>query len=130
MPDSIASLVRRLENGDLDPAAFRHDDHVRVAWALLQHHDFFEALARLRVGLKSLASRAGRPGAYHETITLAYLLLIHDRIVTRGRGATWDDFAAANPDLLVWPSPVLSRYYSQDLLESDLARRHFRWPEH
>ena len=65
----------------------------------------------------------------HETISLAYLLLIHDRIVTRGRGATWDDFAEANPDLLVWPSSILTRFYSQALLDSDLARRHFVWPD-
>jgi hypothetical protein len=69
------------------------------------------------------------PERYHETISLAYLLLIHDRIVTRGRGATWDDFAEANTDLLTWQPSILDRYYSRDLLDSDLARRTFVWPD-
>ena len=127
-----ADLVAAFEAGRVAAGCdgFHHADHVRVAWTYLGRLPLLDAANAFVTNLKRFAAAQGKPERYHETITLAYLLLIHDRIVTRGRGATWDDFAAANPDLLVWPSPVLSRYYSQDLLESDLARRHFRWPEH
>ena len=88
-----------------------------------------EAAETFIANLKRFAAAQGKPERYHETISLAYLLLIHDRIVTRGRGATWSDFAEANPDLLAWQPSILDRYYSRDLLDSDLARRTFVGPD-
>jgi hypothetical protein len=100
-----------------------------VAWTYLGQLPLLEAAETFVANLKRFAAAQGKPERYHETITLACLFLIHDRIVARGRGATWDGFAEANPDLLRWPSPVLARYYSRDVLDSDAARLHFRWPD-
>jgi len=41
----------------------------------------------------------------------------------------FSDFAEANPDLLSWKPSVLDRYYSKELLASDLARRTFLMPD-
>ena len=41
----------------------------------------------------------------------------------------WAEFEAANPDLLVWKPSILGRYYSKELLASDLARRTFLMPD-
>ncbi len=126
MPDSIANLVRRFESGELDPATFRHGDHVRLAWGLLQHHDFFEAHSRLRAGLKSLAARAGRPGAYHETITLAFLAVIYER-VQQDKDLGWDAFSRRHADLL--DKAVLGRFYSPPRLSSREAREGLLLPD-
>ena len=40
----------------------------------------------------------------------------------------WDEFARANPDLLVWKDGILSRYYDEATLQSDLARSVFLFP--
>jgi hypothetical protein len=34
---------------------------------------------------------------------------------------TWTEFAAAHPELLAWKPSILDRYYSEELLRSDLA---------
>ena len=43
--------------------------------------------------------------------------------------ADWGAFAAANPGLFVYPSPLLGRLYRPETLESELARRIFVLPD-
>jgi hypothetical protein len=100
-----------------------------VAWNYLGRLPLLAAADRFAASLKRFAAAHGKPQLYHETITLAYLLLIHDRMVTRGRGTRWSEFAEANPDLLAWKPSILDRYYSKALLDSDLARKAFVWPD-
>ena len=126
-PVTDEALLSGFEAGRLD--AFHHADHVHVAWIYLSRLPFVEALDAFTRHLKQFAAAAGKPDLYHETITVAYLLLIQDRIARRGRGRTWDDFAGANSDLLVWRPSILKQYYSDELLASKTARQAFVWPD-
>src|SRR5437016_2641973 len=107
-----AALVDAFEAGRAPATGFHQADHVRVAWVYLERMTLLAAAEAFVRNLKRFAEAQGKPARYHETITLACLLLIHDRIVTRGRGASWTEFAAANPDLLTWQPSILDRYYS------------------
>lgn len=78
--------------------------------------------------LKRFAGSKGAAGKYHETITVAYMLLIAERL-DGARQLTWSEFAAANPDLLAWYPSVLATYYSEALVASDRARRVFVMPD-
>jgi hypothetical protein len=106
---------------------FHHRDHVRLAWLYLRDLPPLEALARFTASLKRFAAANGHPELYHETITWAYLLLIHERMARTPAG-DFETFAAANPDLLQWKPSILDRYYDRDTLDSDLARRTFLMP--
>lgn len=117
--------LRAFLNGDVDTANFRHADHVRMGFEILQHHDFPDAAAAFARSLKAIATRAGAPGKYHETITLAFLALIAERRL-EGRHASFEDFAAANADLM--DSRVLRRWYVPERLASDIARKTFILP--
>ena len=122
---------RRFEEGTLPAAEFHHRDHVRLAWVYLRSAPPIEALARFGEGLRKLAARHGKPDLYHETITWAYLLLIRERMERRAIENTesWEEFAAANPDLLTWKPSVLASYYRPETLGSELARRVFVLPD-
>jgi hypothetical protein len=74
-----AAFVQAFEACTLPPAAFRHRDHVRLAWLYLRDHPLPEALARFCAGLKRYAASLGKPGLYNETITVAYLTLVNER---------------------------------------------------
>jgi hypothetical protein len=126
MPDD---LIRRFEDGSLPASDFHHRDHVRLAWLYLSQEPPLAALARFAEGLKRFAARNGHEGLYHETITWAYLLLIHERRARGEAGETWEEFAARNPDLLSWKPSVLDGYYREETLASDLARRVFVMPD-
>ena len=72
------------------------------------------------------AGSLGASGKYHETITYAFMFLIHER-VRRGGAETFDAFASANADLF---GPILQRYYRPETLASELARASFVMPDH
>jgi hypothetical protein len=119
-------LLEEFERGTLEP--FHHGDHVHVAFAYLQQYPPAEALARFSGGLKHLARLRGQPNLYHETVTWAYVCLIHQRMADRGP-ETWEAFRQANADLLVWKDGILERYYRQETLASERARRMFLFPD-
>ncbi|MEO8439694.1 MAG: hypothetical protein ABI540_05670 [Spartobacteria bacterium] len=120
-------LLADFEGGRIDPARFRHRDHVRVSYELLARHPFPEALLHLARGLRDLAARAGKPEVYHETITVAFLALIAERW-WRGYSLNWEDFAAGNPDL--FRKELLDQFYESSVLQSLVARQTFVLPRH
>ncbi len=120
-------LLAALEDGTLPPAAFRHRDHVRVAWHLLRALPPLAAMARFETTLRSYAAAIGKPDLYHATITWAYLLAINERLERGDRAASWASFEAANPDLFA--REFLAGRYRAETLASPLARRVFVFPD-
>jgi hypothetical protein len=111
---------------EINPGEFPHREHVRIAFEMLKRHDFPETVLHFSRTLRAMAEKVGRPEAFHQTITIAFLSLIAERVET----AHADDFAAfaqANPDLL--EKSVLSRWYGAERLNSPLARRTFLLPD-
>lgn len=105
---------------------FHHADHIRVAWIYLERYPLLDAMQRFIASLRRFAAHHDVPMLYHETITVAYLLLIHER---RNGEATFDDFRANNADLFTWKPSILDRYYSTETLASDRARSAFVLPD-
>jgi nitroreductase len=124
MTDS--ELLEAFEACTLPPEHFKHREHVRVAWLMLREHELLAAIARFRAGLQRYAASLGASGKYHETVTWAFMILIHEACTSRP-AATWDEFARAHPDLLA--SSLLGAYYSPELLASERARRSFVLPD-
>ena len=122
------ALVDAFEATTLAADDFPHAAHVRVGWYYLRHFPMLDAMARFKTALQRFATAKGKPDRYHETITIAYLVLIAERLVD-ARGLTWDEFAARNPDLFTWTPSILARYYSEETLASDRARQVFVLPE-
>lgn len=121
-------VVRAFEAGTLPPDRFTHAEHVRVAWWYLRDRPFPAALEAFCTALRAFATRHGAGGKYHETMTVAYMLLIAERL-DDARDLPWTAFAARYPELLERTPPVLARYYSDDRLLSDRARRVFVMPD-
>jgi len=127
MTDSL--FLEAFEAASLAPEAFHHRDHVRAAWLLLRQATPAEAMGRFGAALRQFARKVGQPGLYHETVTCAYLLLIHERMERGPESEDFEAFAARNQDLLVWRPSILDRYYRPETLQSDLARRVFVLPD-
>ena len=125
---SEREFIEGFEACTLAENAFHHRDHIRLAYLYLRDLSPLDALTRFTAGLKRFAASLGKPDRYHETITWAYLLLIHERL-QREPTNDFESFARANPDLLVWHPSVLDAYYRPETLKSDLARRAFVMPD-
>jgi hypothetical protein len=121
-------FIRCFENGALPEDSFHHADHVRLAFAYLCECSVLDALERFSTALKRFAAARGKTQLYNETITCAYLFLIHERMA-RCEGAGWEEFARLNPDLFISKNGILRRYYEDATLTSDLARKVFVLPD-
>jgi hypothetical protein len=125
---SNQELIRLFENNTLPEDSFRHAGHVQLAFAYLCEYPVLQALEKFSSALKKFATARGKTQLYNETITCAYFFLIRERMTFRG-GADWDEFASQNPDLLTWKNGVLTHYYREATLKSDLAREIFVLPD-
>jgi hypothetical protein len=117
------------ENCTLPATSFHHADHVRAVWLYLNRYPALQALAKFSESLKRFATANGKPNLYHETITWAYVFLIHERIERNRRDENWLEFTERNADLFDWKNSILKSYYREETLRSDLARKTFVFPD-
>jgi len=121
-------IIRRFESGNVPEDSFRHADHVRLAFAYLSEYPSLEALDKFSGALKRFAAALGKSQLYNETITHAYFFLIRERMA-RSSDHDWEEFVLRNSDLLVWKGGILTRYYREEALRSELARSVFLFPD-
>jgi hypothetical protein len=121
-------LWERLESVNLSKEAFKHREHIRAAFvALSKSADLAEGALLFRRALKQFAHAHGADQKYNETMTWAYLVLIHERM-HRGKFESSQQFLAAYPELLNHRR-VLGHFYDvETLIQSPLARRLFLLP--
>ena len=123
-----AEWLERFEACTLPEGPFHHADHVKMAFLFFRKYAPADAIGRFVAALRRFAIAMHVPNLYHETITWALLLLIRDRMARAPESQLWEEFAAANPDLLSWKD-ILSRYYRPETLQSELAKRAFLFPD-
>lgn len=120
-------LIHHFETDTL-PGEFHHADHVRLAFAYLSGYPVLQALDKFAGALKRYAAARGKVQLYNETITHAYFFLIRERRARTADGG-WDEFASHNSDLLTWKPGILTQYYEEATLQSELARTVFVFPD-
>jgi hypothetical protein len=122
-------LLAAFEAGREPDGGFHHREHLRVAWLYLRRDPWPVALEWFAEGLKRFTTAQGQPGLYHETVTVAYFLLIHQRMAEGQGDPSFDGFVARHPELLGRKPSILDRYYDAATLSSELARRVFVMPD-
>ena len=113
-------LVAAFEECALSPALFHHADHVRLAWIYAGRCDGKEAEEKLLAGIRRFAEKAGAPGKFQYTMTIAWSrLVVSARRNSKGE-STFGEWIANHPEFL--DRRLLEKYYSKDKLENELAR--------
>jgi len=125
MAPDCPELVRFV-HGETDPADFPHREHVRMAFEMLRRHDFAESVWLFSRALRAMSARAGNPQVFNQTVTIAFLALIAERIESQAH-ADFAAFEREHPD--VFDKQVLARWYPRERLAADLTRRIFVLPE-
>ena len=124
-----AKWMQEFERCALSNDSFHHVDHVRMAFLYLQKYAPLEAMERFSSALTRFAGASGKANLYNETVTWAFLLIIRERLARFNALPSWDEFAAANQDLLAWENNVLKKYYRPETLRSELAKKVFLFPD-
>lgn len=125
MTDDCPELVRFVR-GEIDPGAFAHREHVRMAFEMLRRHDFAETVLHYSRALRAMSAKAGKPRAFNQTVTIAFLSLLAERIEL-GNAADCTAFVRDNADLL--DKSALMRWYRPERLASEAARNTFLMPD-
>jgi len=118
-----AEFLVSLESGTLPESEFNHASHVRAARLYLLQDSFPAALVKMSITLRNYAAARDKPDRYHETVTVAYLALVNERLLLRGDGGGWRGFLEQNHELL--ERRLLTHYYRPETLASPTARRVF-----
>ncbi len=105
--------------------AFRHRDHLRLAWIYLRESDLDTAVKRLTQSIRQYAHYHGSSQKYHETLTQAWARIVALAIAESPHTRGFGELLAAQPHLLCKDLPL--KHFSPDVLWSDPARR--RWVE-
>ena len=126
MRETDADFLARLEAGSLPPAEFDHRGHLRAGFLYLRRHDFPGACVAMKRAIQRFAARLGKQSLYHETVTVAYLALIAERLAEEPAELGFDAFLARYPELE--SGEYLRRYYPAGELDSPEARATFVLP--
>jgi len=111
---------------------FHHRDHIKVTYLYLRRHPLDEAITKVRTGLQALAVAWSAPvddleKGYHETMTQAWVRLVH-RTLSRGEVAeSADAFCDQQPQLM--EKTRLQLFYSRERLMTWEAKREFVEPD-
>ena len=118
--------LERFVRGESDAGSFPHREHARMAFEMLRRHDFAETAWLYSRALRLMTARVGKPEAFNQTTTIAFLSLIAERM-ERGGAPDFAAFVRAHPEML--DKRALSRWYRPEQLATEIARRTFVLPE-
>jgi hypothetical protein len=116
----------QFENCTLPKEYFRHYGHLRICWINLSRHELDIAMPLITAGIKRYAASLGAAHIYHETLTRAWIYLVHearDNIVH----ATFEDFITHHQELMDKSLPY--QYYSDTILNSETAKQTWIAPD-
>lgn len=126
MRDHDLDFLARLEAATLPPTEFGHRGHLRAGFLYLRRHDFPGACVAMKGAIQRFAASLGKSTLYHETVTVAYLALIAERLVDEPAELDFDAFLARYPELM--SADYFRRYYPAGELDSAEARATFLLP--
>lgn len=121
-----ASFVAEFESCRFPANQFRHADHLRLAWIYIRKYDYQDAETRMRHSIRRFASHVGADRKYHETITIAWMRMVHAAAESCPE-LDFVDFAAAHRCLL--NKEAVFEFYTREHLMSDVARQTWVEPD-
>lgn len=113
---------------EVEPSAFDHVAHVRLAYVYLCEHPLDAAAARMKGALLAFLAHLGvGESKYHETITRARVMAV-DHFMDRSEScSSYADLVRQSPQLL--DRTIMLTHYSAELLFSPGARHAFVAPD-
>jgi hypothetical protein len=110
---------------------WHHREHIKLAYLYLLRHPMEIAMERMRAGLQAYNVAYHVPDAldrgYHETITQAWMRLVHLTLCEFGPAESADAFVDSHTQLL--SKRALLFFYSRDRVMSLEAKREFIPPD-
>ena len=121
------AFVQAFLHGDIPPAQFHHQDHLRLAWYLTSHQDLESATNLITSGIRAFATHHGHASKYHETLTQFWIRLVAHLVRHRPDITDFASFVATFPHLLDKDLPY--QHWRRDTIHGDIARAQWVEPD-
>ena len=118
-------LLETFEACEIENRAFRHRDHLMVAWLYLRRDGPERGAENVMAGIRRFAVAKGVPEKYHHTETLFWIRLMAHVIDAHPSIDDFETMLARVPHLLDKYLPL--RHYRRETIMSPGARA--RWAE-
>ena len=115
-----AVFLAAFEAGVRPGGAFRHADHVRLAWLYLRRDGAAQGEDNIAAGIRRFAAAQGGAGFYHETLTRAWVRLVAAALAKTPQLESFTLFFDAHPELA--DKAFLFHFYSAEALSLPAAR--------
>jgi hypothetical protein len=130
MPDD-ETFLEQFESAALPLAEWHHQQHIKVAYLYLCRYPLETAIARMSAGVKKLNAAhkvpEGLDRGYHETMTQAWMRLVHFSLCEYGPAESADAFYEANPQLS--QKKTLRFFYTREVFLTPKAKAEFVPPD-
>jgi hypothetical protein len=115
-PELAAVLAEIVPPG----GAFRHRQHIHLAFLAVQRHGAARAPEVVARWIGHIAAYERAPQKFNATVTRAWTEMVAHHVAAGPPGTDFDSFAGRNPALL--DKRLLTRHYSARVLASAAAR--------
>lgn len=124
-------FIQQFESCTFPFDQWHHRAHVKLAYLYAVRFGHDVAAKKLRAGIRAYNAANNvqdmPTSGYHETMTMAWLHVIHATIQVYGQRATADEFFDFHPQL--GQKKILRLFYSPELFMSPEAKREFVEPD-
>ena len=125
------TFLRQFESTAWPRAEWHHRQHVKVAYLYLRRHPLATAAVKIREGIRAYNAAHQVPesltGGYHETMTQAWLRLVHFTLCEFGPAENADAFFEQHPQLS--QKQALRFFYTRERLLSAEAKAAYVEPD-
>ena len=125
------TFLRQFESTTWPKAEWHHRQHIKVAYLYLRRYPLETATVKIREGIKAYNTAHNVEdtllSGYHETMTQAWLRLVHFTLCEYGPAENADTFFEQHPQLS--QTKVLRFFYSKARFTSPEAKAMFVEPD-
>jgi hypothetical protein len=107
--------------------AFRHRQHVNLAFVAVRHHGMPAAVDKVCAWIRQIAAYERAPQKYHYTVSRAWVELVARHVAADPDCDRFDTFAQRHPALL--DKRLLTRHFHSSTLASKQARHGWAEPD-
>ncbi|TAI47267.1 hypothetical protein [Flagellimonas allohymeniacidonis] len=114
--------------GELSPALFTHEAHLRLAWIHVTQYGVETAVKNVTRQIKSYTQKLNAADKYNHTLTVAAIKAVY-HFVLKAKSDNFQDFLKEFPRLKFNFKELMAYHYGFDIYTSPKAKKTFLEPD-
>ena len=115
-------------SGELPPALFTHEAHLRLAWIHVTQYGVEEAIENVTEQIKRYTQKLNATDKYNHTLTVAAVKAVY-HFVLKSKSDNFQDFLQEFPRLKFKFKDLMACHYGFDIYTSPKAKQAFLEPD-